>query len=66
MSEYGPVVIFLDDMHVADTMSWQLLVKVVEHIADGSQSLVVVAAMRPDEGAFMPEAQTQQGKQVLT
>ena len=44
---HGPVVVLLDDLHHADSMSWQLLQLMAEGITAASIPLLLVGALRP-------------------
>ena len=47
---YGPLVVVLDDLHLFDTASWQLLANITQH----APAVLVVAALRPNDGMLAP------------
>jgi class 3 adenylate cyclase/tetratricopeptide (TPR) repeat protein len=54
MAELQPVVVVLDDIHLADASSWEALQYLTRNLP--GTSLLVVAAARPDELADQPVA----------
>ena len=46
---YGPLLVLLDDFDRADVLSWLLLARVAEQ---PGLAVLVVTAMRPDDGIF--------------
>lgn len=51
---YGPMVIFLEDMHHFDTMSWNLLKLLLEEIRFGC---IIVGTLRGNDGSLSAHAQ---------
>lgn len=54
---YGPMIIFLEDLHHFDTMSWNLLRLVLEDIKNGC---IIVASLRGNDGSLSAHAQATQ------
>ncbi|GMH40958.1 hypothetical protein BSKO_08862 [Bryopsis sp. KO-2023] len=59
---YGPIIIFLEDIHHFDTMSWTLLNRLVE---DSKVGCVVIATLRPNDGTLAPHTRHIQGKEMV-
>lgn len=49
--EYGPVLIILEDIHLLDTVSLQLMANIVNKLPSGC---LLVASRRPNAGIFDP------------
>ena len=50
---YGPLLLLLDDFDRADALSWSLLGRIAEQ---PSLAVLVVAAIRPNDGIFATPA----------
>ena len=51
VAEYGPILIMLEDLHLFDTVSLQLVADAAKSL---SQGCLIMASMRPDAGIFKP------------
>ena len=54
--EYGPFIILLEDLHLFDAPSLQLVAEVAQEL---SCSCLLVATLRPNSGIFEPSSSTQ-------
>ena len=53
---YGPLLLILDDFDRADALSWTFLARMAEEI---DMAVLVVAAIRPNDGIFATPAHGQ-------
>lgn len=61
-AEYGPILIILEDLHLFDTVSLQLVADTAKTLVHGC---LVIASMRPNAGIFKPANNNQVSSDYL-